>query len=135
MAISFFYFSVSNFFFSHRLTHLQIYLIMKSQFEHLPLEIYHTLEEYLTTTDVILLSQTSSYLRSVFGSMSWRTCKLLTDAQVQTSFSDCLHNLVVTPAQSSLPNKKRFGPFPPRYFTIRAGTVGFGPKVSEALFS
>lgn len=89
---------------------------MKSQFEHLPLEIYHTLEEYLTTTDVILLSQTSSYLRSVFGSMSWRTCKLLTDAQVQTSFSDCLHNLVVTPAQSSLPNKKEIRAIPTKVF-------------------
>lgn len=69
---------------------------MATSFEALPFEIYLALEDYLSLTDIILLSQTSNKLRHVFGPMSWRTCKLVTEAGSHSGLLDNRLNLIVT---------------------------------------
>lgn len=78
---------------------------MTCSFETLPFEIYLALEEYLSLTDTILLSQTSNKLRHVFGSLSWRTCQILTNTQTHSESlnNTGFHDLIVTSSSPSSP--------------------------------
>lgn len=73
---------------------------MNTSFETFPLEIYHALEDYLTLTDIILLSQSTTKLRQIFGAMSWETCKLLTSDSTRANLSENRTNIIITSSPS-----------------------------------
>lgn len=87
-------------------------------FEDSPIEIYHTLTNYLSIQDIIALSQTSNDYRIFFAPLSWKTCQF-----VDTDIDSKLFRYSVV--------NKMVRKFQLEFWQIPKSTNGFEPNCCE----